>query len=119
MGDIKNEYKLDKETRDALKVVDALLFDYHSIVLVDGETHEVMPFRMVENQSIKSAMDMAVNSASYDEAIDAYIDAYIVPEDREEVRAKTKFDVFAQKAAENRVYKVQFRRVKYADMEQR
>ena len=111
MGDIKNEYKLDKETRNALKVVDALLFDYHSVVLVDGETHKVMPFRTVENQSIKSAMDMAVNSASYDEAIDAYIDAYIAPEDREEVRAKTKFDVFTQEILDTKAYRVQFRRV--------
>ncbi len=115
MSNITNENKLDRETRKAFRVVDALLFDYHSIVIIDAETKKVMPFRMVENQSIESALNMALSSNSYDDAIDAYIDNYVAVEDREDVRDKTKFDVVMKKTLEGKVYKVQFRRLSKKD----
>ena len=91
-------------------LVEGLSNEYHSLWLIDGDTHMHKFIRSSDEKTLKSGVHIALAQPNYDLALPEYIDTAVFAEDRERVLREASFPSVAENTPDKGVYSVTYRR---------
>ncbi|MDO4474884.1 MAG: histidine kinase dimerization/phospho-acceptor domain-containing protein [Eubacteriales bacterium] len=104
-----NEQKIASIKMNA--ILEAASQEYHTIWLVDQNTHEMELIRSNGRNTIQNALAMAKDDTNYDRMLLWYVDRYVTAEDQERVTEACSTDVVMREIEGTPVYVVNYKRV--------
>ena len=109
---VEEERKNRTIQEEQFRIIGALSQEYHSLFKIDAATGKTSLFRTDGIGMEADNLSKLMESGCYEEGLSKYIDAYIVPEDRERIREATKLNVLTEKVPEVGLYKLGYKRNK-------
>ena len=107
---VEEEHKNRTIQEEQLRIIGALSQEYHSLFKIDAATGNLSLYR-TDGKGMESAvLSKLMECGGYEEVLSKYIDAFIVPEDRERIREATRLSVLAEKVPDVGLYKQGYRR---------
>ncbi len=103
--------KAKKEREDDLCVISGLSNEYHTIWLIDPENFSMRLYRSTGSGTIKSSVENGLKKVYYEPVVKDYIDAFIMPEAREEAWEKLKPEVVRENISKKGTYDVTYPRI--------
>ena len=107
---VEAERKHAKIQEEQLRIIDALSQEYHSLFKINSQTKKISLYRTdgigMDAQRIEKLME----AGDYDDIISLYIDMYVMPEDRDRLKACTGLQVLLNEVPEVGLYKIGYRR---------
>ena len=94
---VEEERKNRTIQEEQFRIIGALSQEYHSLFKIDAAAGTISLFRTDGVGMESDKLGKLMESGSYEAALSQYIDAYIVPEDQERIRAATKLSVLTEK----------------------
>ncbi|MGM9632620.1 MAG: response regulator [Eubacteriales bacterium] len=107
---VEEEHKNRAIQEEQLRIIGALSQEYHSLFKIDAATGELSLYRTDGIGMDSDKLGKLMQYGGYEEVLSKYIDAFIVPEDRERIREATRLSVLAEKVPEVGLYKQGYRR---------
>ncbi|MGN0597503.1 MAG: response regulator [Ruminiclostridium sp.] len=107
---IEAERKNIKIQEEQLRIIGALSQEYHSLFKIDAETGTLSLYRTDGVGISFDNLSKLMEQGGYEEVLSRYIDAYIVPEDRERIRKSASLATLIEKVPEKGLYKLGYRR---------
>ncbi|MGN0701128.1 MAG: response regulator [Oscillospiraceae bacterium] len=107
---VEEERKNIRIQEEQLRIIDALSHEYHSLFKIDANKRS---FELYRTDGIGMEPEMLrklIQSGEYDDVISHYINAFVVPEDRERILSATTLDVLGEKVPDVGLYKLGYRR---------
>ena len=108
---VEEERRQAKIQAEQLRIIDALSQEYHSLFKIEAVSGKISLYRTDGIGMDAQALGKLMSEDDYKTVLSNYIDAYIVPEDREKIRAATEIDVLLERVPESGLYKLDYRRV--------
>lgn len=105
----EQQSKLAKEKTNA--ILEAVSQEYHTIWLIDKNTHEMELIRSNGKATIKKAIAVAKEESDYDKMLLWYVERYVADEDRERVAAACSAEVILREIENTAVYTVNYQRI--------
>lgn len=103
--------KTNAALQEEMVIASALSQEYSSLFKIDVKTGKMSLYRTdgmgMDSQILNKLLDIG----DYDQIITRYIDAYIVPEDRDRIREAARLAVLLERVPEIGVYKLGYRRI--------
>ncbi|MGM9585526.1 MAG: response regulator [Faecousia sp.] len=96
--------------REEMAIAAALSQEYHSLFKIDAQTGTMSIYRTDGIGMSQDLLENMMSQGDYRQILSAYIDAFIVPEDRERIREATTLDNLLQRVPEVGLYKLGYRR---------
>ena len=107
---VEEEHKNRTIQEEQFRIIGALSQEYHSLFKIDAASGKLSLYR-TDGIGIETALlNKLMQYGDYEEVLSKYIDAFIVPEDRERIRTATKLKVLAEKVPDEGLYKLGYRR---------
>ena len=106
---VEGERKHIKIQEEQLRIIDALSQEYHSLFKINAKTGEISIYRTDGIGMNPDLFRNLMKTGSYEQVLSRYIDAYIVPEDRERIRTATGLDVLLKHVPEIGLHKLGYR----------
>lgn len=91
-------------------IIEGLSQEYHTVCVVDKDTHLLKLVRSSGVSTIKNAIMIGHDYPDYDTALGMYIDSYVEPEDRERMRKSILLTEVLHQLEENNIYSVNYLR---------
>lgn len=107
---VEEESKHAKIQEEQLRIINALSQEYHSLFKIDSRTGEMSLYRTDGMGMSAELIDKLISIGNYEFVLAKYIDNFIVPEDRDRIRASSKLEVLLEKVPEVGLYKQGYRR---------
>ena len=107
---IRHEIEESRRKDFMVTLLDGLSREYHTVWLLRSN-HELELYRTTGASTRMEAVEMADGIKYYDTAMSRYIEEYVAPEDREDVRCKTDFETVRSKVPETGLYTVTYKRI--------
>jgi len=102
--------QMNAEINKAYAVIEGLSYEYHTIWTVDKDTQQ-MSFIRTNGITLPGAIYMGRNIPTWDQAAYAYVESFVVPEERERIHKKITAAEVIRHLEESPVYLVSFQRI--------
>ncbi|MGN0323752.1 MAG: response regulator [Oliverpabstia sp.] len=96
---------------EQLRIIDALSKEYSSLFKIDAQTGEMSLYRTDGIGVDPALLEKLLTNGGYEEVLSKYIDAFVVPEDRDRLRKSTGLSVLMEKVPDVGLYKLGYRRI--------
>lgn len=113
----KQELKQQRQIKESifkhqeqLRIIGALSREYHSLFKIEAKTGKMSLYRTDGLGMPLEQLQKLIDKNTYEEVISAYIDNYIVAEDKERIHEATKLNVLIEKVNEDSLYKLGYKR---------
>ena len=107
---VEEERRHTSIQEEQLRIIEALSREYHSLFKIDADTGEMSLYRTDGVGMDTALIEKLISQGTYDQILSKYIDAYVVEEDREHMRAGTGLGVLIERVPEVGLYKLGYRR---------
>ena len=109
----EKQYKIvqQEKIRLQLQVINALGNEYSTLYLIDCSTKQWSIFKSSANSSIKNIIDNVSTYSNYEAAFNAYIDHYVVEEDREYLRKHTAVECLIEETPSVGIHSLSYDRI--------
>ncbi|MGN1094271.1 MAG: ATP-binding protein, partial [Candidatus Neoclostridium sp.] len=97
---------------EQLRIIGALSQEYSSLFKIDAKTRKMTLFRTDGIAFDPVLLDQLLAIGDYEEILSKYIDAFVIPEDRERMRESVALPVLLEKVPPVGLYKLGYRRIK-------
>ena len=105
--------KRQREHLQRLEVIEGLSVDYDSILYADLDADSVMPYRM--SQRLAKQFDGELKAKSYSSVIEDFVNSWVHPDDRENIRTILAPDYIRETLDDSRTFYANFRCVQGAE----
>ena len=105
-----HELEQQRQLRTQLQIINALANEYKTLYLVDCETKQWTVCKMAEKGVAKQAYEAVRNYVNCEAAIDAFIDHYVVEEDRQRLRESITVENMLKETPDYGIYSVNYDR---------
>ena len=102
--------KLNVSLKEEMAISGALSQEYSSLFKIDAKTGRMTLYRTDGIGMAPGALQKLMAIGDYEEILSRYIDAYVVPEDRDRIRVSTVLSVLLERVPEVGLYKLGYRR---------
>ncbi|MDD5883256.1 MAG: response regulator [Firmicutes bacterium] len=102
--------KANAALREEMTIVDALSQEYHSLFKIDAETGSISLYRTDGMGMDRGLLSNLMKPGDYEKVLSGYIEAYVIPEDRERIREATRLQSLLQRVPDVGLYKTGYRR---------
>ena len=102
--------RINETLKGEMEVTDALSQEYHSLFKINAKTGNISLYRTDGRGMADEQLGKLMELGSYEKILSSYIDAYIVPEDRERMKESTGLEVLLKQVPEVGLYKLGYRR---------
>lgn len=102
--------KVNDALQEEMTIAGALSQEYHSLFQIDAKTGRMSLYRTDGVGMEPALLEKLLSLGGYEEVLSRYIDAFIVPEDRDRIRASSKLHVLLEQVPEIGLYKQGYRR---------
>lgn len=107
---VEEERKNVKIQEEQHRMIKALSYEYHSLFRVDARTRKVSLYRTDGIGMDTGLLNRLIESEDYNIIIKAYIDTYVVPEDRERMCEATRLEALLSRVPDVGLYKLGYSR---------
>ena len=104
------ELEAQRKLKEESVISTALSREYSSLFKIDARTRKMTLYRTDGISFDPAILDKLLALGDYERILSQYIDAYVVPEDRDRLRQSVKLPVLMEKVPEQGLYKLGFRR---------
>ncbi|MGN0743276.1 MAG: response regulator [Candidatus Fimadaptatus sp.] len=108
---VEEERKNRTIQEEQLRVIGALSQEYSSLFKIDARTRRMTLYRTDGKAFEPETLNRLLALGDYELILSKYIDAFVVPEDRERIRESIGFDVLMDRIPEVGLYKLGYRRI--------
>ena len=102
--------KTNESLREEMAVSNALSQEYSSLFKINAKTGKASLYRSYGVDPKRCVLEPLLDGKDYETGLTAYIDNYVVPEDRERLRASTGLGVLLERVPAAGFYKLGYRR---------
>ena len=102
--------KVNAALQEETAVSSALSKEYHSLFRIDAATGRMTLYRTDGIGMEPAMLERLLALGDYETVLARYIDAFIVPEDQERMRASSRLSVLMERVPEEGLYKLGYRR---------
>ena len=102
--------KINTALKEEMAVSGALSQEYHSLFKIDAKTGKMTLYRTDGIGMAPGVLQKLMTVGNFEEVLSQYIDAFVVPEDRERLRTSTALPVLLERVPEVGLYKLGYRR---------
>lgn len=111
IGDLVDGHEqMNAEINKAYGVIEGLSHEYHTIWTVDKDTLE-MSFIRSNGTTLPGAIYLGRNMPTWDQGVYAYVESFVIPEERERIHKLVTSDVVIKQLEQQSVYTVTFQRI--------
>ena len=107
---VEQERKNMMIQEEQLRIINALSHEYHSLFKIDGNSGRLELYRTDGKGMEHELLDKLLEKGGYEQAIESYINSYIVEEDRQRMRGATTLAVLWEQVPDVGLYKLGYRR---------
>ena len=109
---VEEEIKIRETQEEQLCIIGALSSEYSSLFKIDVETRKMTLYRTNGVEFNPTVLDGLLALEDYEVILWKYIDAFVVPEDRERLKESVRLPILMEKVQKDGLYKLGFRRTK-------
>lgn len=113
-NEMEQQEKLERingELKTEMSVATVLSNEYHSLFKIDADTGELSLYRTDGIGLSRRMLDAMISSGDYSVIINKYIDALVIPEDRERIRSTSTLEALRREVPEVGLFKQGYRRL--------
>ena len=107
---VEEERRHTRIQEEQLRIIEALSREYHSLFKINAQTREMSLYRTDGLGMDAGRIGRLLNSGDYEDVLEKYIDAYVVPEDRQRLKESTELNNLLKCVPERGLYKLGYRR---------
>ena len=97
---------------EQLRIIGALSQEYSSLFKIDAKTRKMTLYRTDGTSFDPEMLNKLLAVGDYEQILSKYIDAFVVPEDRDRLRASIGLPILMDKVPEVGLYKLGYRRIR-------
>lgn len=108
---VEEERKVQKILEEQVQIIGALSQEYSSLFKIDAKTRKMELYRTDGKAFNPSVLDKLLALEDYEIILNKYIDAFVIPEDRERLKKSVTISVLMEKVPEVGLFKLGYRRL--------
>ncbi|MDD5832052.1 MAG: response regulator [Clostridiales bacterium] len=108
---VEEDQKNAQIQREQLNIIDALSREYSSLFKIDAATGKMSLYRTDGIGIDPRLLNVLLKDGDFDSILLKYIENYVVPEDRDRLRASISLSVLLEKVPEVGLYKLGYKRI--------